>query len=565
MRWSQHFIPTLREDPADAEVASHRLLLRAGYIRPLAAGVFSYLFLGQRSALKIAQIIREEMNAIGGQEFYLPALNPAEIWQESGRWQQMATTMFQFKDHGGRDVCLGMTHEEVVTDIARKEVRSYKQLPQIWYQIQTKFRDEARPKSGLMRLRQFIMKDSYSFDLDEHGLDISYKLHDKAYRAIFTRAGLRFVAVQAHSGAMGGSESQEYMVISGAGEDWIATCGACGYAANLEKAFSRVAPVEDPPGRLEPEPFDTPNVRTIEELMAFTRLGGEHFIKSLAYVADGQMVLALLRGDHELHESKLADALGAKEIRPAHPDEIRAKFKASPGFIGPMAVAGVRLLADDALRGRQNLITGANKDDTHLRNVSPGEDFVAPTADLRVVRSGEGCTKCGEPLAVSKAIEVGHIFKLGRRYAEAMGAQVLDHEGKEVTMIMGSYGIGIERILTAAVEQNNDQDGMFLPRAIAPFDVVLTPTNLNEAPIREAGERLYAELQAGGIEVLYDDRDERPGVKFKDADLVGVPFRITVGKKVPDGKVELLTRSTRATRDVSIGEVVAQLRSLMQG
>ncbi|MBI3406683.1 MAG: proline--tRNA ligase [Acidobacteria bacterium] len=563
MRWSLHFIPTLREDPADAEVASHKLLLRAGYVRQLAAGVYSYLFLGQRSALKITQIIREEMNRIGAQEFFLPALNPAEIWQESGRWQTMSESMFQFKDHGGRDVCLGMTHEEVMTDIARRDLRSYKQLPQMWYQIQTKFRDEARPKSGLMRLRQFIMKDSYSFDIDDKGLDISYKLHDKAYRAIFKRTGLQFVAVQAHSGAMGGSESQEFMVISDAGEDQIVTCTACDYAANLEKAYSKLAPVEDPVGKLEPEVFDTPNVRTIAELAAFTRLGPEQFIKSLVYVADGNMVLALMRGDHELHESKLADVLRAKEIRPAQPDEIRDTFKASPGSIGPMAVLGVRLLADDALRGRRNLITGANQDDKHMRNVTPGEDFVAPSADLRVIKSGESCIKCGETLRVSKAIELGHIFKLGRRYAESMGAKVLDQDGKEVTLTMGSYGIGIERVLTAAIEQNHDADGMFLPRAIAPFDVVLTPTNLNDAPIREAADRLYAELQSAKIDVLYDDRDERPGVKFKDADLIGIPYRITVGKKVTDGKIELRTRSTGKVHDVSIGEVTAQLRGLL--
>ncbi len=565
MRWSQLFIPTLREDPSDAEVASHRLLLRAGYIRQLTAGVYSYLFLGQRAALKIIGIIREEMDAMGAQEFFLPALNPAELWQQTGRWEQMRDTMFQFKDHGGRDVCLGMTHEEVMTDIARRELRSYKQLPQIWYQIQTKFRDEVRPKSGLMRLRQFIMKDSYSFDLDEAGLDASYKKHDITYRKIFDRAGLKYVAVQAHSGAMGGSESQEFMVASDAGEDSIVTCAGCDYGANLEKAFSKPAAVNDPPGDAKPEAFATPNVRTIEELVKFTGLGGEHFIKSLAYMADGNMVLALLRGDHELHESKLADAVGAKELRPAHPEEIREKFKAAPGFIGPMTVAGVRLIADDALRGRTNMVTGANRDDTHFRNVTPGRDFAAPLADLRVVKSGESCVKCGGMLRVSKAIEVGHIFKLGRRYAEAMGATVLDVAGKEVTLIMGSYGIGVERILTAAVEQNNDADGIALPRAIAPFDVVLTPTNLNEAPIREAAEKLYAEMLAAGLDVLYDDRDDRPGVKFKDADLIGVPVRLTVGKKVTDGKVELSTRSTREKHDVSIREAVPRLRSLLDG
>ncbi len=563
MRWSQLFIPTLREDPADAEVSSHRLLLRAGYIRQLSAGVYSYLYLGQRTALKIQQIIREEMNAIGGQEFFLPALNPGELWQQTGRWEQMADIIFEFKDHSGRDVCLAPTHEEVMTDIARGELRSYKQLPQIWYQIQTKFRDEARPKSGLMRLRQFLMKDSYSFDLDEAGLHNSYMKHHKAYCSIFDRCGLNYVVVEAHSGAMGGSQSHEFMVLSDAGEDSVATCAKCGYAANLEKARSRLAPVEDRAGDASPQPFDTPGVRTIQELENFTGVGGEYFIKTLAYVVEEQMVLALIRGDHELNEAKFSDALGGKSFRPAHPDEIRQQLGAQAGFIGPVGASGVRLLADEALRGRRNMITGANQDDKHLREVTPDRDFKPDYADLRTVRSGEGCPVCDGVLTVSKAIEIGHIFKLGRRYAEALGARVLDAHGKEVTLIMGSYGIGVERILTAAIEQNHDADGMFLPVSIAPFQVLLTPTNLNEAPIRDAAERLYAELHAAGIEVLYDDRDERPGVKFKDADLIGIPFRITVGKKVKDGNVELLTRSTRSSRDVSIGQAVNELRKLL--
>ncbi len=563
MRWSQLFIPTLREDPADAEVASHRLLLRAGYIRQLAAGIYSYLYLGQRSALKIQQIIREEMNAIGAQEFFLPALNPGELWQQTGRWQQMADIIFEFKDHSGRDVCLAPTHEEVMTEIARGELRSYKQLPQIWYQIQTKFRDEARPKSGLMRLRQFLMKDSYSFDLDEAGLHESYMKHHRAYCRIFDRCGLKYVIVEAHSGAMGGSQSHEFMVLSDAGEDQVATCSRCGYAANLEKARSRPTPVTDAAGDRSPEPFETPGVRTIEELMSFTGIGAAYFIKTLAYVVEGQMVLALLRGDHELNETKFADALGGRPFRPAHPEEIRQQMGAQAGFIGPVGARGVRLLADEALRGRRNLITGANQNDRHLRHVTPDRDFQAEYADLRTVRSGEGCPACEGELIVSKAIEIGHIFKLGRRYAEALGARVLDAQGREVTLIMGSYGIGVERILTAAVEQNHDADGMFLPVSIAPFQVLLTPTNLNETPIREVAERLYAELQAAGIEVLYDDRDERPGVKFKDADLIGIPFRITVGRKVQDGNVELLTRSTRSSRDASISQVVPELRKLL--
>jgi len=569
-RWSQLFIPTLREDPADAEVASHKLLLRAGYIRQLSAGVYSYLYLGQRTALKIIQIIREEMDRIGGQEFYLPALNPGELWRETGRWEQMAATMFQFKDHSGRDLCLGMTHEEVMTDIARKELRSYRQLPQIWYQIQVKFRDEARPKSGLMRLRQFIMKDSYTFDLDEAGLDVAYKKHYDAYCRIFTRCGLGYEIVEAHSGAMGGSQSHEFMVVSPAGEDSVALCvKECGYAANLDKARAKVQPVKDVEGDKKPEVFSTPNVRTIEELVAFAKVKPEYLMKALVYVLPGdkekkekdQMVLALVRGDHQLNEAKLGDALAGAVFRPAHPEEIRQQFGAPAGFIGPLGAKGVRILIDEALRGRRNLITGANQDGHHVRHVTPERDFTGEYADLRLVADGDPCPRCGRPLKVATAIEVGHIFKLGRRYAEAMGARVLDRDGREVTPIMGSYGIGVERILTAAVEQHHDKDGMKLPRNIAPFQVVLTPTNLNEEPIRQAAERLYADFRQAGVEALYDDRDDRAGVKFKDADLIGVPLRVTIGKKAPEGLVEITDRSTGQRADARIPEALGLVKS----
>jgi prolyl-tRNA synthetase len=561
MRWSVLFIPTLREAPADAEAASHKLLLRAGYIRQLGAGIYSFLFLGWRSALKITQIIREEMDRMGAQEFFLPALNPAEIWQESGRWDQFGETMFKFKDRAGRDVCLGVTHEEVMTDIARHELRSYRQLPQIWYQIQTKFRDEARPKSGLMRLRQFIMKDSYSFDLDEAGLEASYRKHYDAYCAIYDRCMLRYKVVEAHSGAMGGAVSHEFMVLSDAGEDQVAIC-ECGYAANLEKAKSIVAPVKDNEAALSPEAFATPNIKTIEELAGFTGTGPEYMAKSLVYMVEGEPLLVQVRGDHQLNEAKLSDALKGGAWRPAHPDEIRGYFGAGAGSIGAVGVRGMRILADDALRGRKNLLTGANRDDFHLRNVTPGEDFEPEYADLRTVRNGEICIQCKQKkLKVSKAIEVGHIFKLGRRYCEAMGAKVLDESGKEITMIMGSYGIGVERILTAAVEQNQDEDGMFLPRSIAPFEVVLTPVNYSDAGQREVAEKVYKEMLDAGFDVLYDDRDERPGVKFKDADLIGVPYRVTVGQRVAEGKVEIRDRSTRKITDVRIGEVLKALRS----
>ena len=577
MRWSQLFIPTLREDPADAEAASHRLLLRAGYIRQLSAGVYSFLFLGQRTARKIMQIIREEMNRIGGQEFYLPALHPGELWRESGRWDQMADIMFQFKDHGGRDLCLGTTHEEVMTDIARGELRSYRQVPQIWYQIQVKFRDEARPKSGLMRLRQFLMKDSYSFDLDDAGLDISYKKHYDAYCRIFSRCGLNYQVVEAHSGAMGGSQSHEFMVVSDAGEDQIALCvKECGYAANLEKARAKVHTVQDSdgdpagkrgPGR-EPELFATPNVRTIEQLVAFAGVGPEFLMKALVYVVpapeegqQGEVILALLRGDHQLNEAKLSDALGGAAFRPAHPEEIRRHFGADPGSIGPLGVEGTRILIDEALRGRRNLTSGANRDGHHYRYLTPEKDFTGAYHDLRTVVDGDPCLRCGRPLRVRSAIELGHIFKLGRRYAEALGARVLDKDGREVTLVMGSYGIGVERILTAAVEQGHDEAGIKLPRSIAPFQAVLTPTNLKEESIQRVAEQLYCELQDARVEVLFDDRDERAGVKFKDSDLIGVPFRITVGKKAKEGLVEISERSTGQQADAKISETVGLLQS----
>jgi prolyl-tRNA synthetase len=559
MRWSQASIPTLREAPAEAESASHRLLLRAGYVRQVAAGLYAYLFLAQRSFLKIAQIIREEMNRIGGQEFYLPALNPAELWRESGRYDLFGPTMFKFKDRNDHDMCLGVTHEEEMTNIARGELRSYKQLPQIWYQIQEKFRDEPRPKSGLLRLRQFIMKDSYSFDLDDAGLDASYKKHYEAYRRIFDRCGLKYVIVEAHSGAMGGSVSHEFMVPTEAGEDSIALCD-CGYAANLEKAESRIVPVEDLPGDAAPEPFPTPGQKTIDDLAKFSGEPPTRLLKTLDYVVESQPVVILLRGDHQLSESKLSSVLGTTLFRPATPEEALRLHGAHVGSLGPVGLKGVRILADLALRGRKNLITGANRDNFHVRNVTPGRDFGAEYHDLRVVSSGDPCVRCGKPLRVSVCVELGHVFKLGRRYSESMHASVLDANGKEVPLVMGSYGIGLERILSAAAEQNHDQDGMFLPSSIAPFDVILTAANMDEAGVRDTAEGIYAEMQAQSIDVLFDDRAERPGVKFKDGDLIGVPRRVTVGKrKLEQGLVEIFERSTKKIEDVKLSQVVPSL------
>jgi prolyl-tRNA synthetase len=578
-RWSKVFIPTLREAPADAEVASHKLLLRAGYIRQLGAGIYNYLFLGNRSVNKIVGIVREEMDKIG-QEFLLPALNPREIWEESGRWDVMGENMFRLKDRKGADLCLGMTHEEVMTSIARNELRSYKQLPQIWYQIQTKFRDEPRPKSGLLRVRQFIMKDAYSFDIDEAGLDESYTKHDRAYRAIFSRCGLDFVAVDADSGAMGGSASQEFMVYTDAGEDLIAS-SASGYAANIEKATSRLEPVEDlaVSGDGSPELVHTPGQRTIEEVGEFLKVKPQHQMKTMAYMAAlpeadhpklgaQRPVVVFLRGDHTLNETKVT-ALAGGELRPMTAEEIVEVFKAPAGYLGPIGVEaaphpkkpGILVILDKALEGRTNLIAGANKEEYHLRNVTPTRDF-KPTlvADVRNVIEGEGCPIDGSPLRIGKAVEIGHIFKLGYKYTKAMRASVLNRDGKEVTPIMGSYGIGIERILTAAIESSaaaNEGQSFALHPAIAPFQVVVTITNTADANLLAAGEKVAAELSRAGLDTLLDDRDERAGVKFKDADLIGIPYRINIGRGVAEGKVELVDRLNRHTQEIALDQVVS--------
>ncbi|HME57511.1 MAG TPA: proline--tRNA ligase [Terracidiphilus sp.] len=585
-RWSKLFIPTLREAPADAEVASHRFLVRSGYIRQLGAGIYSYLFLGQRSINKIIAIVREEMDRIG-QEFYLPAIHPREVWEQSGRWTTMGDTMFRLKDRKGAELCLGMTHEEIMTSIARSELRSYKQLPQIWYQIQTKFRDEPRPKSGLLRVRQFIMKDAYSFDIDKAGLDKSFDLHDAVYRRIFTRCGLKFVAVEADSGSMGGSQSQEFMVYTDAGEDLIASCSVCNYAANLEKATSLLEPVVEmkPTGDGKPELVSTPGCGAIADVAAFFKISPASDIKCVAYMAlkhgaAGQPntwhgVAAFLRGDHQVNETKLLGALAVAELRTMQAEELEQFFNGPAGFLGPVGLKpnakplgeSLTVVVDKSLEVRKNMVCGANKLDYHLRNVVPGRDFSwTLMADIRSVNEGEACPKdaCTGKLVVGKAVEVGHIFKLGYKYSESMGARVLDENGKEITPIMGSYGIGIERILTAAVEQSNDQNGFWLPASIAPFTVVVTVTNMTDSLLRETGEKLAFELESAGIDVLLDDRDERAGVKFKDADLVGIPFRINVGKKAAEGKVELVTRSTATSVDVLLPDVVKLVKQRIE-
>jgi prolyl-tRNA synthetase len=582
-RWSQLFIPTLREAPADAEVASHKFLVRAGYIRQLAAGIYSYLFFGQRSFNKITGIVREEMDRIG-QEFYLPALHPRELWEASGRWSVMGDNLFRLKDRKGADLCLGMTHEENMTEIARKELRSYKQLPQIWYQIQSKFRDEPRPKSGLLRVRQFMMKDSYSFDIDAAGLDVSYQKHRETYHRIFDRCGLNYLVIDAHSGAMGGSQSEEFMVYTPAGEDQVVSCASCKYAANLEKATSKLERFADLASEGDGNPLEvhTPGQKTIEDVARFLGVSPKNKIKTLALMIDSvdeksgkafsRAVVVLMRGDHQLNEAKLSTALAGKETRPMQEDEIRQLFRSPAGFLGPLGIdwakdfkgTGPLLLVDKALEGRTNLISGANKEDYHVKNITPGKNF-QPTAfaDLRAVTSGEACPNCGAQLRMDTAVEIGHIFKLGYKYSESMGARVLDKNGKEVTPIMGSYGIGIERILTAAVEQSNDENGFWLPPQIAPFEIVVTPTNVGDENLRTTAESIAQRLEAAGYDVLLDDRDERPGVKFKDADLVGIPFRINVGKKVTDDTVEVVQRSTRQSSDVSIGAVTEYFQQVL--
>jgi prolyl-tRNA synthetase len=584
-RWSELFIPTLRETPADAEVASHRFLVRAGYIRQLMAGVYSYLFLGNRSFNKIAAIVRQEMDKIG-QEFFLPALHPRELWEASGRWDLMGENLFRLKDRKGADLALGMTEEEVMTDIARKELRSYKQLPQIWYQIAAKFRDEARPKSGLLRVRQFMMKDSYSFDIDAAGLDVSYRKHFDAYCRIFDRCGLKYMAVEADSGAMGGKESHEFMVRTPAGEDQIVSCNGCAYAANMEKATSRLEPVEDLQAEGDGKPLEvhTPGQKTIEEVAKFLGVSPKNKIKTLALMADekdanaaeakSRAIVVLMRGDHQLNEAKL-NATVAVATRPMQESEIQALFNSPAGYLGPVGIDWAKdinkdgdrpmLLVDRALEGRANLIAGANKKDYHLKNLTPGKEF-HPTAyvDLRTVTAGEACPNCGRPLRIDTAVEVGHIFKLGYRYSESMGARVLDKNGKEVLPIMGSYGIGIERILTAAVEQSNDENGFWLAPSIAPFEIVVTPTNVKDESLFKSALEIAARLEATGFDVILDDRDERPGVKFKDADLVGIPFRVTVGKKVTEGTVEVVLRSTREVSDVRIAAIAEHFQGMLR-
>ena len=565
MRWSQAFIPTLRDDPADAEAASHRLLVRAGYIRQLMSGVYSLLPLGHRVRSKIIEIIREEINDIGGQELLLPALHPREIWEKTGRTEAMADILFTLSDLRGGDAILGPTHEEIFATVAT-ELTSYKQLPQLWYQIQTKFRDEARPKSGLLRVREFTMKDSYSFDVDTGGLDVQFDRHFAAYKRIFERLGVTAVAVEASSGAMGGTDSIEFIVPSPAGEDDIAHCPACGYAANVERASSTIPSIHDEPGPDMPERFPTPGVRTIVDLVEFD--GGataERQVKTLVYVLDGEPTLVLLRGDHDLHEQKLQDGTGAIDIRPGQADEIRELLGADPGSLGAVGVEGPKILADLQLADRTNMVTGANLDDHHLRGVDVARDIdVTEWLDLRTVVAGEGCPECGEALEVFRGIEAGHIFKLGTKFSETLGATVLNTNGVPVPLVMGSYGIGVERNMAAAVEMNHDDDGIAWPVSIAPYEVVITAVKIDDEATMTVADRLYDDLTRAGVDVLLDDRDERPGVKFNDAELIGIPYRVTVGPRgLVNDIVELFERRSGEKSEIPIEAAAEQITALV--
>ena len=563
MRWSLLFIPTLRDAPAEADAVSHRLLVRGGFMRQLQSGHYSMLPLGWKVHQKVGEVIRQEMDGIGAQEFLLPAMHPASVWQASGRWESMGDEMFRLTDRKGADLALGMTHEEVFAGIAG-ELNSYRDLPQLWYQIQWKFRDEPRPKSGLLRVREFAMKDSYSFDLDDAGLDRSFDLHHDAYLRIFRRLDLDALPVEASSGAMGGSASIEFMVESSAGEDDVAICGDCGYSANVERATSALPEVENRSGGDAPERFATPGIRTIAAL-AEAGHPPEHQVKTLVYRVDGALTLILLRGDHPFLEQKFVDATGAVKVVPADGDEIRAALGASPGSLGAVGVTDLTIYADEALRSRSGMTTGANEDDVHLEGVDVERDVAVDNwLDLRSILDGEACASCGAALRIARCIEAGHIFKLGRRYSEAMGVTVLDADGVNRVPTMGSYGIGVGRAMAAVAETHHDENGLVWPMSIAPYEVILTVVKVDHEESMGCAERLYDELRAAGVDVLLDDRDGRPGVKFADAELIGIPLRVTIGPRgLENSIVELTARADGERHDVPVDDVVARLVDLV--
>ena len=568
MRYSQYFLPTLKEIPSEAEVPSHQLMFRAGMIRKLASGIYSYLPLGLRAMQKVEAIIREEMNRAGAIEVFLPFVQPAEIWQESHRWEEYGKELLRLKDRHNRDCCLGPTHEEVMADIARKEIRSYRQMPLNLYQIQTKFRDEIRPRFGVMRAREFIMKDAYTFDVDEKGLDESYQKMVDAYTRIFKRCGLKFKMVEAESGVIGGSYSHEFMVLAETGEETIVSCTLCSYAANIEKAgFKRVelkGLLRDT-GHLKPlQKVLTPDQRTVEEVTQFLHVSPQDLVKTLIFETDKGCVAALVRGDHEINEKKLKGASGMENLQLAGEKIVEEITHAPKGFAGPIGLS-IPMIADLDIQNMVNFVTGANEKDAHLINVNIGRDFqVSQFADLRRFIPGDRCPLCGGETRLDKGIEVGHTFKLGTKYSQPMGATYLDDQGKEKEIVMGSYGIGVGRTVAAAIEQYFDENGIVFPMPIAPFQVLILPVNMKIDLLRETAEQLYQNLLKEQIEVLFDDREETPGVKFKDADLIGIPLRATLGEKnLKKGLVEIKKRRTGEISLVKKEEAVSQIKKLI--
>ena len=562
MLFSKIFIPTLREAPSEAEAVSHILMLRAGYVRQLAAGLYIYLPLAWKVMGKINKIIREEMDAIGAQEISMPSLHPSEIWQKTGRWDDIGEEMFRLSDRGGRDMCLGMTHEEIITWLASMEIRSYRGLPQIWYQLQAKFRDEARPKSGVLRTREFIMKDSYSFDRDENGLEESYQKHSDAYHRIFSRCGLKFYQAESDPGMMGGATAHEFMAPSPAGEDTIILCKKCGYAANIEIAKSTPSPqpqISDKESWIL-EDIPTPGKRTVDEVSGFLKISPVFFIKSLVLTGKEGPFLALVRGDQELHEKKLQKIVG--DFRPAQRDEVRNILGVEAGFIGPHNNK-LRKIADISLKDGI-YISGANKEGFHTKGIKPSVHFEAEWHDIHAVREGDKCSKCSEEIALEKAIEIGNIFKLGTKYSKPLKAFYLDEKGREIPIIMGSYGIGPARIAAAAIEQNNDKDGIIWRSGIAPFDMEIIPLNMEDAEVSRITNQFYNELIKEGIDVLMDDRDERPGVKFKDADLIGIPYQVIIGgRSLKDGFVEIKSRKTKEVEKLPVDDALTKLKEII--
>ncbi|MEF3168348.1 MAG: proline--tRNA ligase [Deltaproteobacteria bacterium] len=566
MRYSRFFLPTVKEVPADAEVISHQLMLRAGMIRRLASGLYTYLPLGLRSLRKIESIIREEMDAVGAQELLMPMVQPAELWQESGRWEKYGRELLRFTDRHDRPFCLGPTHEEVITDLVRREVRSYRDLPLVFYQIQTKFRDEIRPRFGLMRGREFLMKDAYSFDVDDEGLDLTYRAMYDAYCRIFERCGLDYRPVEADTGTIGGHASHEFMVMAETGEDSIACCTACPYASNVELAqvVSSLPPRVSSESREEARKVSTPGKRSIEEVSGFLGIPPDRIVKTLIFITEKGPVAALVRGDHEINEIKLGRFLGVEEIRLASDEEVRLAAGVIPGFVGPVGLSGVRIVADPACLSMDGFVAGAGEEDYHIVGLVWGRDLPVPeTADIRNITVHDPCPRCGGRIEIRRGIEVGHVFKLGTAYSEAMGARFLDENGTERPIIMGCYGIGVGRTLAAAIEQNHDANGIIFPRPIAPFDVIVCPVKAEDPAHIQAAEEISHALTQAGFQVLLDDRNLRPGVKFKDADLIGVPVRVTLGKLLADGIVEIRERRSGDVVMCPMVEVPERVSSLL--